>query len=199
MRRAMMMWAFCAAGVALPLRAQGFAPKRDDQKRDTSAVPAHLRPPEGMCRIWLDGVPSSHQPAPTDCPTAIRNRPPNARVIFGDLSKTAPKGDRTPDRTTETRLPRIDTVRKPPELPPRRPPDGAIAPEDPRGLPQPRFTPPPNPVAPPVQPLPRVEPPKQDAPPVKVPPRVDPTPVPTKKPDEAGPVMRRPPFFRVSP
>jgi hypothetical protein len=27
-------------------------------------------------------VPANRQPAPTDCATAIRNKPPNARVIF---------------------------------------------------------------------------------------------------------------------
>jgi hypothetical protein len=36
-----------------------------------------------MCRIWIDGVPPTHQPAPTDCATAIRKRPLNARVVFG--------------------------------------------------------------------------------------------------------------------
>ena len=39
--------------------------------------------PPGMCRIWLDGVRADSQPAPTDCAKALRNRPPNARVIFG--------------------------------------------------------------------------------------------------------------------
>ena len=37
-----------------------------------------------MCRVWVDGVPPGQQPAPTDCRTAIRNRPRNGRVIFGD-------------------------------------------------------------------------------------------------------------------
>jgi hypothetical protein len=37
-----------------------------------------------MCRIWLDGVPAAQQPAPTDCPTALKNRPANGRVVFGD-------------------------------------------------------------------------------------------------------------------
>ena len=37
-----------------------------------------------MCRIWLDSVPANRQPAPTDCASAIRNLPPNARVIFSD-------------------------------------------------------------------------------------------------------------------
>jgi len=37
-----------------------------------------------MCRIWIDGVPPGQQPAPTDCVTAVRNRPVNGYVIFGD-------------------------------------------------------------------------------------------------------------------
>jgi hypothetical protein len=59
--------------VAAPLNAQG---------KDT--VASEHRPPPGMCRIWLKDVPPSRQPEPTDCSTAIRRRPPNARVIFGD-------------------------------------------------------------------------------------------------------------------
>ena len=78
-------------------------------------IPAGLRPPPGMCRIWLDGVPPGQQPAPTDCATAVRNRPANGRVIFGDdfdakgnrkandapRGKDAEKGD---DRKEEVRL-----------------------------------------------------------------------------------------------
>jgi hypothetical protein len=62
--------------VVAPLSAQG----RDR----TSDVPPGHRPPPGMCRIWLDGVPAGQQPAPTDCATAVRNRPSNGRVLFGD-------------------------------------------------------------------------------------------------------------------
>ena len=50
----------------------------------TNNVPVSHRPPPGMCRIWIDGVPPAHQPAPTDCATAIRKRPLNARVVFGN-------------------------------------------------------------------------------------------------------------------
>jgi len=59
--------------------AQSFAPRSRQE-----AVPQRYRPPAGMCRIWLDSVPANRQPAPTDCATAIRNLPPNARVIFSD-------------------------------------------------------------------------------------------------------------------
>ena len=50
------------------------------------AIPPAYRPPQGMCRIWIDGVPPDQQPAPTDCVTAVRNRPANGSVIFGDDS-----------------------------------------------------------------------------------------------------------------
>ena len=57
-------------------------PKRQQQ----SPVPPAYRPPAGMCRIWIEGVPANQQPAPTDCVTAVRNRPVNGKVIFGDDS-----------------------------------------------------------------------------------------------------------------
>ena len=53
-------------------------------------IPVSERPPVGMCRIWLDNVPAAQQPAPTDCPSAVRNRPAKGRVIFGD-DYVAPK------------------------------------------------------------------------------------------------------------
>jgi len=53
-------------------------------KGSDKAVPASAIPPAGMCRVWLEDVPVSQQPAPTDCATAVRNRPAKGRVIFGD-------------------------------------------------------------------------------------------------------------------
>ena len=53
-------------------------------RADESEIPANMRPPAGMCRVWLDDVPAAQQPAVTDCPTAVRNRPAKGRVIFGD-------------------------------------------------------------------------------------------------------------------
>jgi hypothetical protein len=57
------------------------AQTKGDREKD---IPAGSRPPAGMCRVWLDNVPAAQQPAPTDCATAVRNRPAKGRVIFGD-------------------------------------------------------------------------------------------------------------------
>jgi hypothetical protein len=54
-------------------------------------VPPGFAPPAGMCRIWIEGVPADQQPAPTDCATAVKNRPLNGRVIFSDEKATSPK------------------------------------------------------------------------------------------------------------
>ena len=72
-------------------------------------VPKKYLPPPGMCRVWVDNVPAARQPAPTDCATAIRNKPPNARVIFpagrgGDAKGLTPKGPR-PDTTKKRKPP----------------------------------------------------------------------------------------------
>jgi hypothetical protein len=70
--------ALAATLAVAPLGAQSFKGRGND------GVPEGHRPPPGMCRIWIDGVPPGQQPAPTDCATAVRNRPANGRVIFGD-------------------------------------------------------------------------------------------------------------------
>lgn len=81
--RAALFTMACTVGIAAGAGAQ----QGDD-------VPKAYRPPPGMCRIWLDKVPPRQQPAPTDCPTAVRNRPPNGRVLFGDdYVEKAKKGD----------------------------------------------------------------------------------------------------------
>jgi hypothetical protein len=54
--------------------------------RDTRSIPPGQRPPSGLCRIWIEGVPPGRQPAPTDCAAAERNRPSNGRVIYGSTS-----------------------------------------------------------------------------------------------------------------
>src|SRR5882672_3980007 len=44
--------------------------------------------PNGMCRIWIDGVSADRQPAPTDCATARARVPRNGRVIYGSQTQT---------------------------------------------------------------------------------------------------------------
>ena len=65
--------------VAAPTAAQAV-----EQGKNGDQTATEHRPPPGMCRIWINGVPAERQPAPTDCATAMRRRPSNARVIFGD-------------------------------------------------------------------------------------------------------------------
>jgi hypothetical protein len=55
-------------------------------------VPPGYSPPAGMCRIWIKGVPPGQQPAPTDCSSAVRNRPANGKVLFGDEPRKTKKG-----------------------------------------------------------------------------------------------------------
>ena len=105
-----------AVAAAAPLSAQGNGTK-------AGKIPPGQRPPAGMCRIWLDGVPPGQQPAPTDCATAVRNRPANGRVIFGDDyvdgktkklngnaddRRTAPREDRVQDRIEDRDRSRAD-------------------------------------------------------------------------------------------
>jgi hypothetical protein len=52
--------------------------------RNATGYPPGFRPPPGMCRVWIQGVPPGHQPGVTDCFTARASAPRNSRVIYGD-------------------------------------------------------------------------------------------------------------------
>ena len=92
------MLLFPRSGATQSLRPADSRAQKDAEKN--APVPKEYLPPPGMCRIWLDNVPANRQPAPTNCATAIRNRPPNARVIF-PASKTGEQkqGRGRPDTT----------------------------------------------------------------------------------------------------
>lgn len=64
---------------------------QNQQNRGDKIPPGQL-PPAGMCRIWIDGVPPGRQPAPTDCQTAVANKPANARILWGDQAAFPGKG-----------------------------------------------------------------------------------------------------------
>ena len=105
----------------LPALAQGQGPtRRAVITRDTAAtVPAQSRPPRGMCRVWINGVPATQQPAATDCSSAVKNRPANGRVLFGDDYASRQKAQ----ETKSAQPPKPANV-QPPQAPPttkRRP------------------------------------------------------------------------------
>jgi len=89
-----------AAGVAeaqrpVPQRPQPTRPPtQQSQGTREQIVPPGFFPPAGMCRIWINGVPAGQQPAPTECASAVRNRPANARVLFGDDPPKKGKSDK---------------------------------------------------------------------------------------------------------
>ena len=98
-----------AQSLAPPKAAERPVPQKNEK---AASVPKDYIPPRGMCRIWVDNVPAARQPAPTDCTTAIRNRPPNARVVFGPErtndtkdAKNAPRGRGRPDTTGKRKPP----------------------------------------------------------------------------------------------
>ncbi|MEP6492550.1 MAG: hypothetical protein ABJF01_07725 [bacterium] len=108
--------------VAAPSRAQQAQAQKDSGKK--AAVPADARPPKGMCRIWIDGVPAAQQPAATDCPTAVKNRPANGRVIFGDDYADSSKTKGGDKAKLPPNVKGFTGVNPPPQVVlPRRPPD----------------------------------------------------------------------------
>ena len=74
------------AALAMSMLAGASALGAQDRGRQ-DAVPKGFEPPRGMCRVWINGVPAGQQPAPTDCATAIRRRPDNGRVVFGESAR----------------------------------------------------------------------------------------------------------------
>ena len=118
--------------VAAPVAAQAV---EQGKSGDQNAV-AH-RPPPGMCRIWIDGVPAERQPAPTDCATAIRRRPSNAKVIFGDevRPQTTVPHLVEPARPTETAQPTDARTNDPRVAEPRTNEPKTAEPSDPHAQP----------------------------------------------------------------
>ena len=99
--------------VPAPVVAQDTKAAQQQEKaaQKDAPVPKAYLPPAGMCRVWVDNVPAARQPAPTDCATAIRNRPPNARVIF-----PAGKGGRSAEPKALVPRQKSDTTKKKPPV-----------------------------------------------------------------------------------
>ncbi|MCX5760075.1 MAG: hypothetical protein NTW72_00985 [Gemmatimonadetes bacterium] len=118
------------AAVSGPLAAQD-ARVQDVRVQDARDLPPQMpvtfTPPAGLCRIWLDGVPATQQPAPTDCASAIKNRPASASIVFGPKRRT--EGS---ELESFTRRPGSPLVRQlaPNTLAPRRRDDARDRPAD---------------------------------------------------------------------
>jgi hypothetical protein len=78
MRNSIMLAAALVAVTAATAGAQG-------RGRNTNGVPPGQRPPDGMCRVWVNGVAPGRQSAATDCATAQAQASvtANSRVIYG--------------------------------------------------------------------------------------------------------------------
>jgi hypothetical protein len=76
----------------VPVNSRQNMTEQQQQPSREQIVPPAFYPPAGMCRIWINQVPAAQQPAPTDCASAVRNRPANGKVLFGDQP---PKGKKT--------------------------------------------------------------------------------------------------------
>jgi hypothetical protein len=108
---------------AAPIMAQQSQSKDSAKKTLATAVPADARPPKGMCRIWIEGVPAAQQPAATDCASAVKNRPSNARVIFGDDFADSNKSKAGEKNKLPPNIKGFTDVKPPPVLlPTKRPP-----------------------------------------------------------------------------
>ncbi len=87
-------------------------------------VPRHMIPPAGKCRIWMDGVTPAQQPAPTDCQTALRQKPANGTVIFGPVEReVAPSGFRSTPPASRGDTTRRTVPARGRNAPRREPPD----------------------------------------------------------------------------
>lgn len=65
-----------------------YAGSQPGREARSDSIPREYRPPSGMCRVWVEGVPPAQQPAPTDCGSAVRNKPANGKVVYGEAAKT---------------------------------------------------------------------------------------------------------------
>ena len=106
-----MQYLFVLLLAVVLLPARGTAQSSSQAKEKDAPVPKAYLPPAGMCRIWVDNVPPARQPAPTSCATAIRNKPPNARVVF-PLGKDGKAAE--PKSLAPAQRPDTTRKRKPP-------------------------------------------------------------------------------------
>jgi hypothetical protein len=91
-----------SSGVAEAQRPVPAKPQTQQASPRREIVPPGFYPPAGMCRIWINGVPAAQQPAPTDCGSAVKNRPANGKVLFGDDAAKSKKGKSDKKKSSAT-------------------------------------------------------------------------------------------------
>jgi hypothetical protein len=92
----MRVWMGSLTVAALAAASPAHAQDRGKSTESKAPATSTRRPPPGLCQVWVDNVPARQQPAPTDCASAVRNRPPNGRVIFPDPKAPPPKATPAP-------------------------------------------------------------------------------------------------------
>src|SRR6266704_3309639 len=85
----------------VPVKPKSQTTQQTESRRD-QIVPPGFFPPTGMCRIWINDVPPGQQPAPTNCASAVRNRPANGKVLFGDDQPKKQKGKSDKGKSSPT-------------------------------------------------------------------------------------------------
>ena len=88
MRNSLKFAAVLVAVTATSASAQG-------RGRNEDGVPTGMRPPAGMCRVWVKGVPPGQQSGVTDCATAQAQAGTNGRVLYGSNTSAARNLNRT--------------------------------------------------------------------------------------------------------
>lgn len=113
-------WRVLTAAVVLSLMATGSSAwaqaknaRPSGKAAEKDSIPKEYLPPAGMCRVWVDGVPANQQPAPTDCATAVRNKPANGRVVYGEDKSKGKKVDDLPINRLKS-----EVKKGPPLIPP---------------------------------------------------------------------------------
>ncbi|MDQ6718604.1 MAG: hypothetical protein M3Z17_09705, partial [Gemmatimonadota bacterium] len=88
MRNSLKLAAVLVAVTATSASAQG-------RGRNEGGVPPGMRPPAGMCRVWVNGVPPGQQSGVTDCATAQAQVRANSRIIYGSNTRAIRDLNRT--------------------------------------------------------------------------------------------------------
>ena len=75
-------WMVGAAAVAVAMLSAGSAGAQG-RGRSSASVPPAMRPPEGLCRVWVDGKGPGEQEGVSDCAYARAHVPAGGRVLEG--------------------------------------------------------------------------------------------------------------------